>query len=109
MRYSLSSNEARLISKLRPTFKSNSFYVRVAISKSSFKVGFSVSRSFGSAVLRNKFKRKTRSFLSNSKIKNLNYHFLFSPSVPFKNWESVECDLQKLQLFVLNKKEVFCG
>jgi ribonuclease P protein component len=68
---SLTSQEIRsLINKPSQIFKSTSF-IAYYVPSLDFKVGFSIRRLFGSAVVRNKFKRIVRSQLKRKNINSL--------------------------------------
>ena len=59
MKNSLNSNDISQLLKKSQLIHSSSFKIR-AVPSDSLKVGFSIKRCFGSAVLRNRFKRQAR-------------------------------------------------
>ena len=59
MKNSLNSNDISQLIKKSQLIHSPNFKIR-AVPSDSLKVGFSIKRCFGSAVLRNRFKRQVR-------------------------------------------------
>ena len=74
----------------------------------SFKVGFGVSRRFGSAVVRNKFKRQLRAFFKDSGMRNMPFSLLISPR-NITGFSDINSDLNKFYQYMISKKEVFNG
>ena len=108
MKNSLSSKEIYFTLQQSSIFNSPSFSVRF-VPRGCFKVGFSVSRRLGSAVVRNKFKRKIRALVFSCGLANLGFYLLFFPGRSLDNFRNIERDLKKLYKCLISEKEKLNG
>ena len=99
MKYSLSSQQARGVLSCSETFKTKNISFKYTFSD-SLAVAFSVKRAMGPAVLRNKFKRKSRSILRGSLFKNIFIHLLVQPT------SKITKEVSVLEDFGLLKKHI---
>jgi len=80
LKHSLPSSEFKYLLNNSAVYKTPSLFVRYKKS-SSLKIGFSISKRFGSAIERNRCKRKIRSLVCEKFPPKHTFHFSFQPRV----------------------------
>ena len=98
----MSSKEVRLVFKKPKVFKSKlitAFYISAS---SGFKIGFNVHRRWGTAVRRNRFKRRVRGYFSN--LEQNNIFLVIAPNVSLFAISNFYPDLKKLHSVIIKNK-----
>jgi len=104
LKYSLSAKEAQNVLKSSKQFKTKNISFKY-IPSASPGLAFSVSRKAGPAVLRNKFKRQSRSIFLSSLFKGFPLFLLVRPRIKITKQNSVFEDFSLLK----NHLKKFCA
>jgi len=99
LKNSLNAQQAQAVFSCSKNFKTKKISFKYVFSD-NVAVAFSIKRSMGPAVLRNKFKRKSRSILRGGLFKNSPIHLLIQPT------SKITKEVSVLEDFDLLKKHI---
>tara|TARA_B100001123_G_scaffold32183_1_gene33783 strand:- start:117 stop:440 length:324 start_codon:yes stop_codon:yes gene_type:complete len=103
LKKSLGSQQAQAVLSCSQSFKTKKISFKYAFSEKA-AIAFSIKRTMGSAVLRNRFKRLSRSALEGPLFKNTPIHLLVRPTSKITKNISVLEDFDLLKKHINNKE-----
>ena len=105
MKHSLSAQQAQALLSCSENFKTKHVSFKYAVS-SHAAIAFSIKKSMGSAVLRNQFKRQSRSILMGPLFKKNPISLLVRPISKITKKTSVAEDFNLLKKHITKKEEL---
>tara|TARA_B110000263_G_scaffold125740_1_gene109417 strand:- start:24 stop:338 length:315 start_codon:yes stop_codon:yes gene_type:complete len=104
LKYSLNSKQISNIFSNACKFRTKNLSFKYLLD-SEFGVAFSVGRKSGNAVLRNKFKRKTRSLACHTIFPDKKIQILIHPNFTLHKKMSIKGDIRLFQLHLQNRNK----